>query len=140
MFLLDTNVISELRVGKPNVSAEVIRWAASVPASRLYLSSITTLEIEMGVLQLELRTPPQGAAIRAWFQGVRKAFAGRILGFSEEASILCASMHLPNPRSSRDAMIAAIAREHGFTVVTRNESDFVGTGVSVINPWVHGST
>jgi toxin FitB len=135
MFLLDTNVISELRQGKPNQSAEVRNWAARHRASTLYLSSITILELEKGILLLERRTPPQGAALRVWLTGVRAAFAGRILPFTEQAASLCAALHVPDPRSERDAMIAATALEHGFTVVTRNTQDFVNTGVQLMNPW-----
>ena len=135
MFLLDTNVISELRQGKVNQSAEVRNWAAQHRASKLYLSAITILELEKGILLLERRTPPQGAALRVWLTGVRAAFAGRILPFTEQAASLCAALHVPNPQGERDAMIAATAMEHGFTVATRNTQDFVNTGVLLINPW-----
>ena len=135
MFLLDTNVISELRQGKSNQSAEVRNWAAQHRASTLYLSAITILELEKGILLLERRTPPQGAALRVWLTGVRAAFAGRILPFTEQAASLCAALHVPDPRSERDAMIAATALEHGFTVVTRNTQDFANTGVQLVNPW-----
>ena len=135
MFVLDTNVISELRHGKPNQSPVVRAWAAAQPSSSFYLSAITLLELEMGIQALEHRTPPQGSALRAWLSGVRAAFSGRILPFTEITAPLCASLHTPNPRSDRDAMIAATAIEHGFTVVTRIEIDFVQTGVAIINPW-----
>lgn len=135
MVLLDTNVISELRQGKPNPSAEVRNWAAQHRASTLYLSAISILELERGILLLERRTPPQGAALRAWLTGVRAAFAGRILPFTEQAASLCAALHVPDPRSERDAMIAATALEHGFAVATRNTQDFANTGVQLVNPW-----
>lgn len=136
MFVLDTNVISELRHGKPNQSTEVRNWAAGQPSSRLFLSAITILELELGVQALERRTPPQGSALRAWLTGVRVAFAGRILPFAENTAPVCASLHIPDSRSERDAMIAATALEHKFTVVTRNVSDFVDTGVALVNPWL----
>ncbi len=135
MFVLDTNVVSELRHGKPNQSPAVRAWAAGQPASRLFLSAISILELEKGVLALERKSPPQGNALRAWLTGVLAAFAGRILPFTEHTATLCAAMHVPNPRSDRDAMIAATALEHGMTVVTRNVADFAGTGVQLVNPF-----
>ncbi len=135
MFVLDTNVISELRRGKPNQSAQVRSWAAGQPSSRLFLSTISILELEIGIRALERRTPPQGSTLRTWLSGVREAFAGRILPFTVTTAPVCASLHVPDPRSERDAMIAATAIEHGFAVVTRNVSDFVDTGVALVNPW-----
>ena len=135
MYVLDTNVISELRQGKPKQSAQVRAWAAGQPARQLFLSAISILELEKGVMALERRTPPQGAALRVWLTGVRATFAGRILPFTDNTATLCAAMHVPNPRSDRDAMIAATALEHGMTVVTRNVADFAGTGVLLVNPF-----
>lgn len=135
MFVLDTNVISELRHGKPQQSDAVRAWAANQPKSKLFLSAITILELELGVQALERRSPPQGSSLRAWLDGVQKAFASQILPFTHNTAPICAALHLPDPRSDRDAMIAATALEHKFTVVTRNVSDFVHTGVALINPW-----
>jgi len=139
MFVLDTNVISELRQGKPSQSPEVRAWAAAQPIGRLFLSAITILELEKDVQALERRTPPHGSALRAWLSGVRAAFAGRILPFTEHTAPLCAALHVPNARAPRNAMIAATAIEHGFTVVTRNLPDFVNAGVQLLNPWPHTS-
>lgn len=138
MFVLDTNVISELRHGKPNQSVAVRNWAAKQASNRLFLSAITILELELGIQALERRTPPQGSALRAWLAGVRAAFAGRILPFTDSTAPVCASLHIPDPRSERDAMIAATAIEHQFTVVTRNVSDFADTRVALVNPWLAG--
>ena len=135
MYLLDTNVISELRQGKAQQSPQVRAWAARQPASQLFLSAITLLELEKGVLVLERKTPPQGSALRAWLTGVRASFAGRILPFTENAAVLCAAMHVPDPKSERDALIAATALEHSMTVATRNVRDFEGTGVVLVNPF-----
>ena len=117
MFILDTNVISELRQGKPQPSAAVRQWASRQPSHQLYLSAITLLELELGIQALERKAPQQGGALRAWLGGVRAAFAGRILPFAENTAPVCAALHIPNPRSDRDAMIAATALEHKFTVV-----------------------
>lgn len=138
MFVLDTNVISELRHGKPNQSMAVRNWAAGQSSSGFFLSAITILELELGIQALERRTPPQGNALRAWLTGVRAAFADRILPFTDSTAPVCASLHIPDPRSERDAMIAATAIEHQFTVVTRNVSDFADTGVALVNPWLAG--
>lgn len=135
MYLLDTNVISELRQGKAQQSPQVRAWAARQPASQLFLSAITLLELEKGVLVLERKTPPQGSALRAWLTGVRASFAGRILPFTENAAVLCAAMHVPDPKSERDALIAATSLEHSMTVATRNVRDFEGTGVVLVNPF-----
>jgi predicted nucleic acid-binding protein len=136
MYVLDTNVISELRQGKPNQSSKVRAWAADKPISHLFISAISVLELEKGVLALGRRTPPQGSALRVWLDGVKTSFEGRILPFTEHTAALCAALHIPDPKSERDAMIAASALEHRMTVVTRNTSDFAGTGVTLINPFL----
>ncbi|MBP6483282.1 MAG: type II toxin-antitoxin system VapC family toxin [Rhodoferax sp.] len=136
MYVLDTNIISELRHGKPAQSPEVRAWAARLPASQLFLSAICILELEIGVLALERRTPSQGSALRAWLTGVRVNFAGCILPFTDTTATLCAALHVPNQQSDRDAMIAATSLEHGMTVVMRNVADFAGTGVQLVNPFV----
>ena len=135
MFVLDTNVISELRQGKTAQSMAVRQWASTQPSNQLFLSAITLVELELGIQALQRKTPPQGSALRAWLTGVRAAFAGRILPFAESTAPVCAALHMPNPRSERDAMIAATALEHKFTVVTRNVDDFAGCGVRLLNPF-----
>lgn len=136
MFVLDTNVISELRAGKPLPSDLVRRWAATVPANQLYLAAVTVLELERGVLAMERKDARQGRTLRSWLLGVMEAFSARVLPFAAPTALLCAAMHIPNRRSDRDAMIAATAKEHGYTVVTRNTSDFTGCGVQLLNPWL----
>ena len=135
MYLLDTNVISELRQGKPRQSGAVRVWAAGVPARQLYLSAICILELEKGVMLLERRTPPQGSALRAWLGATVRAFEGRVLPFTGNTAALCAALHIPDPRPERDAMIAASALEHRLTLVTRNTSDFANMGLHVLDPF-----
>ncbi|MDB5972797.1 MAG: vapC [Hydrocarboniphaga sp.] len=137
MFLLDTNVVSELRKARsgradPNVAA----WARSVPSSALYLSVVTVMELEHGIQGVKGRDPNQFAALRTWMDDfVLSAFAGRILDFDLPAAIRYAGLSRPQTRPLRDSMIASTALHHGMRVVTRDESDFKGM-VSVLNPWL----
>lgn len=136
-YLLDTNVVSELRkirLGKAD--RYVAQWADSVDASDLYLSVITVQELEIGVLLAERRDPPQGAVFRAWLNlHVLPAFADRILSVDTAVVQRSARLHVPDPQPVRDGLIAATALVHGLTVVTRNVADFEPTGVAVLNPW-----
>ena len=137
MYLLDTSIVSELRkcsIGKGNPS--VRRWARSVAPNELYLSAITILEIEMGILLKERKDPQQGALLRAWMnQKLMLAFEDRILALDTPVALTCAKLHIPNPKSERDAMIAATAITHKMTLVTRNIKDFNKTGANLLNPW-----
>lgn len=135
MYLLDTNVISELRNGKPKQSAAVRAWAENLPVNRLYLSAITVLELEMGVLRMERKDVPQGKALRVWAEAVLQQFNGQVLPFTGATALLCAGMHVPDPRSFRDSMIAATARQHSLILVTRNMADFEGLNIRLLNPW-----
>jgi len=137
MFLLDTNVISELRkAGDGRADAHVVAWLSSVDAATLYLSAITLLEIELGVLRIERRDAPQGARLRAWMtHHILPEFLDRTLPVDAAVALRCAPLHVPDPRSERDALIAATALVHGMTVVTRNVADFEATGVPLLNPW-----
>ncbi|MEN6585517.1 MAG: type II toxin-antitoxin system VapC family toxin [Sulfuricella sp.] len=137
MYLLDTNVVSELRkirLGKAD--RHLAAWADSVDAADLHLSVITIQELEIGVLLAERRDPSQGAVFRAWLNDhVLPAFAGRILSVDTAVALRSARLHVPDPRPVRDGLIAATALVHGMTVVTRNLADFEPTGVQTLNPW-----
>lgn len=137
MYLLDTNVISELRKAKSGkAEKQAIAWAESVPTIQLYLSAITVLELETGVLLVERRDPKQGAVLRTWLDvQVLPAFDGRIVPVDTAVAVRCARLHVPDPRSDRDALIAASALVHGLTVVTRNVDDFASAEAELLNPW-----
>ena len=135
MYILDTNVISELRKGT-RAQRSVRMWAQALPTASLYLSVVSILELEIGMLLVQRRDQKQGAILRAWIDAhVLPSFSGRILSIDTIVAQRCAALHVPNPRSDRDALIAATALVHGMTVVTRNLSHFQATGVAVINPW-----
>lgn len=135
MFLLDTNVVSELRRPK-RTNPRVAAWADSVAASDLYLSSITILELETGVLLLARRDRNQASIIRQWLEErVLTAFAEQILAVDTAVARQCAQLHVPDPRPYRDSLIAATALVHRLTVVTRNRADFEPMAVAVLNPW-----
>ncbi|UXY52017.1 type II toxin-antitoxin system VapC family toxin [Pseudomonas tohonis] len=140
MFLLDTNVVSELRKARQGrADPGVVTWAGSVNAKTLYLSAISLMELETGVLGIERKDAAQGALLRTWLnQQVLPGFAGRVLAVDATVALACARLHVPDRKSERDALIAATALVHGLTVVTRNLADFEGTGVPLINPWSQG--
>ncbi|MDP2795871.1 MAG: type II toxin-antitoxin system VapC family toxin [Sulfurisoma sp.] len=139
MYLLDTNVVSELRKVRGGKADRLFaEWAASMDASDLYLSVITLQELEIGVLLAERRDHSRGAIFRAWLDDhVLPAFAGRILAVDTAVAKRSAQLHVPDPRPVRDGLIAATALVHGMTVVTRNVADFEPTGVAILNPWTH---
>jgi predicted nucleic acid-binding protein len=135
--ILDTNVVSELRkvrLGKADMN--VTAWAESVDATDLFVSAITIMELELGVLSIERKDATQGALLRTWLeQHVLPEFSRRTLSVDTAVAQRCARLHVPDKRGERDALIAATALVHGMTVVTRNVVDFKSTGVPLINPW-----
>lgn len=137
MYLLDTNVISELRKAKSDrADKNVISWANRVATSSLFLSVISILELETGVLLVERKDPVQGRVLRSWLNDqVLPVFSEQILPIDTLVARTCAKLHVPDPRSDRDALIAATALVHNMVVVTRNEDDFAPTGVGILNPW-----
>jgi predicted nucleic acid-binding protein len=137
MFLLDTNVVSELRKARTGkADRNLAAWAGGVPAAAMFLSVISVQELEIGVLLAERGDPAKGAVLRAWLEGhALPAFAARILPVDTDVARRSAALHVPDPRPVRDGLIAATALVHGMTVATRNVADFAPTGVEVLNPW-----
>lgn len=137
MFVLDTNVVSELRkvhLGKADIN--VVAWTQSVDAADLFVSAITIMELELGVLSIERKDAVQGAVLRFWLdKHVLPEFSGRTLPIDTAVAQRCARLHVPDKRGERDALIAATALVHGMTVATRNVVDFKTTGAILINPW-----
>src|SRR3546814_120131 len=137
MFLLDTNVVSELRkIRLGRADKNVAQWADSVDAVDLYLSAITVQELELGVFLVERRDSAQGAIFRTWLEShVLPAFAGRILPVDTAVAQRCAALHVPDPGPAMGSLIAATALVHGMILVTRNVADFQSSGVTILNPW-----
>ena len=138
MYLLDTNVVSELRkAGAGKADANVVAWAARVPVSNLFLSAISIMELETGVSLIERRYASQGKVLRTWLErNVLSAFEGRVFTIDTAVARRCAALHVPDRRSDRDALIAATALIHGLTVVTRNVADFDSIDVTLYSPWL----
>ena len=137
MLLLDTNVVSELRkVGDGRADPGIMAWLAGTDASSCYVSALTLMELEIGILRVERRDPAQGNLLRRWMESrVMPEFAERTLPVDTTVALRCARLHVPDPRAERDALIAATALVHGMRVVTRNVADFAATGVPLLNPW-----
>jgi predicted nucleic acid-binding protein len=135
-YLLDTNVVSELRkIGDGKADANVVVWVGREDATSFFISAITILELERGILGVR-RDARQGARLRTWLDNyVRPEFAGRILPVDDAVATRCAHLHIPDRRNEADALIAATALIHRLTVVTRNIKDFEGTGAIIVDPW-----
>lgn len=137
MFLLDTNVVSELRKARAGrADKNVAAWAASASAASMFVSVITIQELEIGVLRAERRDQPQGEVLRRWLEEqVLPAFGERIIPVDAAVARRSAVLHVPDPRAVRDALIAATALVYGLAVVTRNVADFEPMGAELIDPW-----
>ena len=135
MFLLDTNVVSELR-RRDRADMRVGVWSDSVRPEAQFISAITLQEIEIGALSIERRDRVQGELLRRWIdQAVLPSFGNRILPVDTDVALRCARLHVPDPRPQVNALIAATALVHDLTLVTRNVADFAALGVPVLNPW-----
>ncbi len=134
-YLLDTNVVSEIR--RPErADRAVSRWFSGRAEAGLFLSAVSILELQLGALRMLRRDTTQGRMLTTWIDGqVLPRFEGRILPIDSSVALRTAALHVPDPRPDRDAYIAATALVHNLTVVTRNTRDFDGTGVRLFNPW-----
>lgn len=138
-YLLDTNVVSALRV--PGRNPAVAAWADSVEASEQFIAATTLAEIERGVIVKERTDPAQGEHLRRWFDSkVLPVFAYRTLAFDRAAARLLATYRVPEHAPYDDALIAAVAQAADKIVVTRNTRHFEPLGVQCLDPWGHSSS
>jgi len=137
MYLLDTNVISEIRkvnLGKAN--AGVAEWTRQASQSLMYVSVISLMEIEQGILRLERRDTVQASLLKNWLHNkVLPSFDDNVVNIDQRVALACAALHVPDKQPANDSLIAATALIHDLTLVTRNTSDFIHTGVKLLNPF-----
>lgn len=133
-YLLDTNVVSALRLPRRNPA--VATWADSVPVTDQFIAATTLAEIERGVIAKERTDPTQGEYLRRWFDDkVLRVFARRTLPFDMAAARILAAYRVPEHAPYDDALIAAVAQAAGAIVVTRNTRHFQPLGVECLDPW-----
>ena len=137
MYLLDTDVVSELRrAASGKAYPKVVAWAASIPTELLFISALTVFGLEYGGRLKENSDPAQGSVLRLWHDTqALPAFKDRTLPVDAAVAWRCAPMHAPNPCKERDSFIAATAMVRGMTVVTCDLTDFAPTGAALFNPW-----
>lgn len=137
MYLLDTNVISELRkLRSARADRNVAEWAGKIETSETWLSVITIQELDIGVQLAERKDVVKGRILRQWLEdSILPAYRERLIDIDLEVARCGARMQIPDPRPFRDSLIAATAIVHGLVVVTRNTPDFETTGAETFNPW-----
>ena len=134
MFLLDTNIVSEVRKGQRS-DTNVSNWYAGVSESKLFISSLTVGEIRKGIELVRRRDVDQAKALEKWLQTVIQSFSGRILTVDTEEAETWGRMSAIRPVPVIDGLLAATAAAHDMTLVTRNVSDVDGLGVRVLDPF-----
>jgi predicted nucleic acid-binding protein len=133
-WLLDTNVLSEIRKGQ-RCHPRVARWVADLPPESLYTSVLVLGEIRRGVERVRRKDAKQAKVLANWLEQVRLAFAGRILEVTEEIAEEWGKFDVPDPKPVVDGLMAATAKVRGLTLVTRNTGDVASTGVALLNPF-----
>ncbi len=137
MFLLDTNIISESRkLGTSRIDPHVALWLSRIDVEVTYVAAMTMFELERGVQQMEHRDAKQGVVLRRWLNDqIMTTYEHRTLPLTRDVALICAGLHIPDPKSERDAWIAATAIDAELTLVSRSVDDFANMGVGLINPF-----
>ena len=137
MYLLDTNIISELKkLDSGKIHPQVQRWAYSINLMQTKISVVSITEIRTGILSLTRKDQAQAASLDNWFTNrLLPAYRTRTLSVDTEVALICAQLHIPTKRPINDAYIAATAIAHNLTLVTRNVRDFQGLPLMLENPF-----
>lgn len=138
-YLIDTNVISEVR--RKSANAQVLDWQSGHDLSECWLSVLTLMEIRNGTQRIRKADPEFARKLDTWYQGELLGFySGRILPVTLEVCETRADFSSDRTLPELDALLAATAKQHNLTLVTRNLKDFEGLGIDLINPWEHPLT
>lgn len=133
-FLLDTNVVSELR--RPRPDPHVQAWFRAMDGRDLHLSVLVLGEIEQGIERLRPRDPDRARALTTWLDGLRERHAGRIAPVTLDVALTWGRLNVARPLPVVDGLLAATALTHGWALATRNIRDLADTGVELVNPWL----
>lgn len=132
-YLLDTNVLSELRKRRPD--QRVLSWYDTVSSADIFLSVLTIGEIRLGIERLRRKDPDRADLLERWLRGLRAAFADHIVGVDAKTAEEWGRINVPEQLPVIDGLLAATARTRGWTLVTRNTADVARSGVTVLNPF-----
>jgi predicted nucleic acid-binding protein len=132
-YLLDTNVISELR--KRNPDRRVLAWYDAMPSAQLFLSVLTLGEISLGIEQLRRKDQVQAEALERWFRGLCRSYGDHVIDIDADTAREWGRMNVPDPLPVIDGLLAATAKVRGWTLVTRNTADVARSGVALLDPF-----
>lgn len=137
MYLLDTNIISELRlIAKGRANPKLTQWARTCHSDDFFTSVVVLMELQKGILNKQRKDPKQAKVLKNWYDTIiLPMFEGRILSIDNHTANICACLHIPNPAPENDAWIASTAIQHNLTLVTRNTKDFDIPQLSLLNPF-----